>query len=527
MKTELIIVCGSVLGIATNCAAEYAPPRSLTQPSQVIRIGSPPYATEESDDTAVFQRAIDVVHEGGGGHVIVPAGEYHLNRVALKSEVHIIFEKGVKLHLSPDGRGKMNGWLFSLGRDGQYAENVSLTARSTWVDVYMPRDTQSVRLVVAADVNNFHISGFMIHDRRTVHSSLIFVWDGEEDGRSKLPKDGLIENIWAKNAHYGYGALQVHAGNCLHFRNILAVGGVAARLETGLTNMNLAAWGRKPGYIGLDDISLEDITSIYGQAALMTEPHTIRHGSVVARDIKADGSEFGVSICDGFVSRGKYFDSGQTVVDPNELSAGNFRSIRIDGVQANYRDDDIITRYPHYKYYPVELHDRIKKVESAYGEPGSRGPSIAAVYNGQANDPETTIANLQTRGYKYHPDIITKQDLFAGSLKEISTQPAIQDAPDLPWAGVDVAFLAPTIRKKVAQVGEPYRGDLARDVSYLGKADRRPVFTIIFGPDWLTVAADGSLGGTPSAAGEYFFTVKADMGAKGFDIAQLTILVEP
>lgn len=521
------IVCLWALGSSLNCAAEYAVPKSFTRPSKVIQLGGSKYNTDAADDTAVFQRAVDDLAARGGGQVVVPAGAYAFNGVSLKSEVHVLFEKGVELRLSPDQHGKMGGCLFLIGREGELTENISVTSREQWVDVYLPRDTKSARFAIFSDVDNFHVSGFMIHDQRTTHSSLIFVWAGEDRGRSQLPKNGLVENIWAKNAHYGYGALQVHAGNDLHFRNILAVGGVAARLETGLPPMNLAAWGKKPGYIGLNNITLEDITNINGQAALMSEPHTIRHGSFVAKDIKADGSEFAVSICGGFVSKGKYFTSGQTQVDPTELSAGNFESITVDGIQANYREADIVTRYAHFNYYPVEQHPRITQIEhSAFHEPCSRGPAIVAVFNGQADDPKTTVSNLIARNYPYTDDVMTEKDLYKGSLKQLSKQTKIKNAPDLPWAGVDVTFECPVIEMAVARVGHPYAETIANRASNKEKKDPL-VFTKLFGEDWLTVSANGLVEGIPPTSGDFAYTVKAVSADGSFDIAQLKITVAP
>lgn len=517
------LACLVFLGTAFTVCAAYRAPESFTHPATVIQLGCAKYATDQADDSAVFQRAIDDVAAQGGGHVIVPAGAYQLNGISLKSEAHLIFEKGVELRLSPDKRGRTGGWFFQGGRDDLYTENVSITARDQWVDVYLPRKTKSARLAVFSDIDNFHVSGFMIHDQRTTHSSLIFVWAGEDNGRSQLPKNGLVENIWAKNAHYGYGALQVHAGNDLHFRNILAVGGVAARLETGLPKMNLAAWGKEPGYIGLNNITLEDITSLNGQAALMSEPHTIRHGSFVAKDIKADGSEFAVSICSGFVSKGKYFESGQTQVDPTELSAGNFESIKVDNIQANYRADDIVTRYAHFRYYAEEEHPNITQIDhSDFHEPCSRGPAIVAVYNGQSDDPKTSITNLKAFGYPFHPDIITKKDLYQGSLRPLTKQTKIKNAPDLPWAGVDVQFEAPLIKRTGAWVRKKYSGSIASTAQRSGA--NKVVFTKLFGPDWLTVEPDGSLRGTPAKSGVQYFTIKAS-NAAGFDVAQLEIHV--
>lgn len=48
-------------------------------------------------------------------------------------------------------------------------------------------------------------------------------------------------------------------------------------------------------------------------------------------------------------------------------------------------------------------------------------------------------------GFQYHPAIISQKDRYAGSLKPLSQKPEIENAPDLPPAGTDVAFVGPLI----------------------------------------------------------------------------------
>ncbi|VGO18098.1 glycoside hydrolase family protein [Pontiella sulfatireligans] len=515
--------------IASCSYAAYMPPDSYTAPSTTIILGSSGYQMDADDDSLGFQKAIDDVHANGGGHVVVPAGEYRVTGLVLKSEVHLIFENGVSLHLPIEGPKKMSTIMFSIGAKGSRANNVSVSSRNEWAEIYLPLSEKGLRVAALSNVENFWISGLTIHDSRTVFSSLIFVWSGEEDGVALLPKHGLIENIVAKNAHYGYGALQVHAGNDLHFRNITAIGGVATRLETGLPQMNLAAFGKPRGYIGLDDIAVEDTTSVNGQAALMMEAHTVKHGTVVARDIKADGSEFAVHLSGGFVSKRKYTaDQKYMTIDPGELTPGDFESITIEGVTATYRDHDIVTRFVHFKDYPEELHGKITQIgRSLYGEPGSRGPSIAAVSIPDVNDPAVKVTHVTANGFKYHPDIISHKNQYTGSLQSLSKKAKIENAPDLPWAGADVAFDGPLLHKPSASMGKVYAGTLADTALYKGKSDKQLKYSKLFGPDWLSVSADGRLRGKPvrSDSGENIFTVKVDRGMSGFDIAKLHITV--
>lgn len=101
--------------------AAYTAPRSFLMPKLTAEIGSKQYRVAGPDDSAVFQHAIDDVHAAGGGRVVVPAGVYHVMNIELKSNVHVIFKRGVILH--PAANGDVN--LFKLGMTDAI-ENVSL-----------------------------------------------------------------------------------------------------------------------------------------------------------------------------------------------------------------------------------------------------------------------------------------------------------------------------------------------------------------------------------------------------------------
>ena len=53
-------------------------------------------------DTAAFQKALDTCAAAGGGTVIVPAGNYLLGSIELKSRTILLLEKGAHLLGSPD-----------------------------------------------------------------------------------------------------------------------------------------------------------------------------------------------------------------------------------------------------------------------------------------------------------------------------------------------------------------------------------------------------------------------------------------
>jgi Big-like domain-containing protein/fibronectin type III domain protein/reprolysin-like metallo-peptidase family M12B len=87
------------------------------------------------------------------------------------------------------------------------------------------------------------------------------------------------------------------------------------------------------------------------------------------------------------------------------------------------------------------------------------------------------------------------------------------------------AFTSDPISKPNATSGQAYSGSLSGSAS---DADADPLsFAKTGGPAWLTVAANGSLGGTPSASdqGSNSFTVSVSDGRGGSDTATLLINV--
>lgn len=381
---------------------------SYLYPKLTIEMGSAEYPVRSQDDSPMFQKAIDAVHAAGGGHVVVPPSEYRIMDIQMRSDVHVICKNGVIFH--PSGRaGKNKGVsVFNFGMEDAIT-NASLIGGEAGTVFDFTGMTRDLRAVTVGECDNFRVANLAINDNQTKFSSITLTWIGARDGVAQSARNGLIENITANNAHYGYGAIQAYSGENLTFRNIKSGGGVAVRLETGLIRMNRAQIG------GLFNILVEGAVSTNGQAALMLQPHTMKEGAVVARNISSDGSEFAVLIEKGFVSKERYGSQ-------SELTPGSFKSVTIDGVNAVYRDGPIVTRYVHFKYYPKELHPQIHPGSGK--EDSALGPSIAAVANMADARTEVSITNVTAKGFKYRPDIMTSADLLEGSLKDLGHRSA-------------------------------------------------------------------------------------------------------
>jgi arylsulfatase A-like enzyme len=97
-----------------------------------------------------------------------------------------------------------------------------------------------------------------------------------------------------------------------------------------------------------------------------------------------------------------------------------------------------------------------------------------------------------------------------------------------PAANQAPAFAADPVVKAAAVENTPYSATLAGDASD-PDAGQTLAFSLISGPPWLAVAADGTLSGTPSSAdlGANVFTIRVTDPLGAYDEAQLSLTVNP
>jgi hypothetical protein len=99
------------------------------------------------------------------------------------------------------------------------------------------------------------------------------------------------------------------------------------------------------------------------------------------------------------------------------------------------------------------------------------------------------------------------------------TVAAVNDAP---------VFLTDPVTRESALEGEPYTGTSLAGTAVDADAGDALSYSKVAGPGWLSIAADGTLSGTPpeGSAGSQSFTIRATDLAGAFDEAQLTFTVE-
>lgn len=344
-------------------------------------------------DSEKLQKAIDDVSKSGGGMIYIPSGEYKLGNIELKSNVHLEIVKDAVIipYVTKPGKSLT---IFSL--DGNIS-NVSIQGKGGKFSVKLETYVPGVTVFRFGSMNNFMLSYFIVFDQLTKFSSLAFGISKNEDGTYTRPKNGLIKNGDTKNALYGYGLVQIQAGENLLFENISCTGGATLRIETGLASMNDLQIG------GVDKIYGRNILCTDGNAGAMISPHAMHNGSVDIDGVTTTNCGFGVRVDNGFIAM-KY-------KNPN-LTAGTFSKVVVKNVKATFGTTAQI-KPKHYKYIPVYREKYITK-KSVDGNESFIGPSITAVLNDvKTYASAVQISNVVADGFLCQKPIITEADVHS------------------------------------------------------------------------------------------------------------------
>lgn len=336
------------------------------------------------DDSENFQEAIDALNKKGGGVLRVENGTYYLAGVHMKTGVHIRIRPGVvfkpveqrtdmfttpKYYTDPEEEHVNN---FSIvGEDGKFLVDMSDGYDRSW------RSFVSVR-----SGYNFRLANFVIEDSFTPLSSLTLgpVVDSDVDLSDEehpvfaSPNSGIVENIDVINEHFGYGLIQIQAGQKILFRDLTGIGGVTLRLETGLNSLQLLD-KKSPR---LEDIYARNISCVDGHSAVAISPHTIRQGIVDVRGVYSYSCAYAVTIGAGFVGTRPGQQDPERGLTPGWFDPGSV----VEDVIAVFGQNAMLkTQY--FKNIPCELRGERKDGMGIVSWRGSSkihiGPSAAAV----------------------------------------------------------------------------------------------------------------------------------------------------
>ncbi|OEK08991.1 hypothetical protein A8C32_13925 [Flavivirga aquatica] len=249
-----------------------------------------------------------------GGRVILNAGTYVVDKINLKSNVHIVLKQGVVLRANQTDTSKKNvvKVVFGIGR-GENLVNVSIVGEGKGKNrpkIKYIRESERMkggsRAFSIGRVFNLFIQNIVIQDDQTRFSGIAFGFKKGNITKSGRATNVTIDNVQQINASYGYGLVQANAGANMLFSNLTCSGGVTARIETdNRFNPNIR--------VGVDNIQIKNVTNIKGKAAVYLKPHSIQNGKVVVDGAFSFGSQFAVEIREGTSGTTGTFASGTSI----------------------------------------------------------------------------------------------------------------------------------------------------------------------------------------------------------------------
>lgn len=371
--------------------------------------------TDDKNDSAELQKAIDKMFSKGGGILHLPKGTYYLGNVSLKSNVHLeIAEKATLIPPLPSplpqtGKKKKTTKsspsviMFKVGDSSPTVENISLKGLGDGFNIDISKSgINRVRVIQLLNTDNFYVGNFTVSEAESTYSS-ITTHPTLYDGEFHSPKNGVIENISVYGAHYGYGVTQIKGGTNILFQNLHGDGGVALRLETGSNGELDNAFEGQMGNLFARNISCKN-----GNAAVMISPHSRVIGEVDISGVTDLSCGFAVRAAAGYVAK-------KTAHIPG-LKPGIFAPSAVRDISAVYGMKAQL-KPKHFIYLPCEERSKVTSVEnkSGNGKELFIGPSIAAVVdtaNGhQAGNYKLDIQNVEASGFEKQPkDILLASD---------------------------------------------------------------------------------------------------------------------
>lgn len=352
----------------------------------------------KDNQSETLQNAIDEVSEKGGGKLILPKGTYRLSGIYLKSDVHLLIEKDTVIRpYWPTGTKTV---VFTLGvskdTEEEYIENVSIRGLGgKFIVDYSDRGSvegEGIRTINSRQVKNFLISDIHIKDSFTTYCAVIFTPAKDEDARTRAifrPTDGLVRNLQSTNSSPGYGLVQMHAGDDIHFENLKAFGGgVTFRLETGAGGHNG----------GIHNITAKNLYCENGSTAVLLGPHKAQNGVVRIDGVTVKSCAFAVTMGPGYVeTRNRGDKTYKPGVFADRTTVRNIHAIFGTNAAVSLKG---LAKVPeeYLKELRFDENDRVLK--------RVRGPSIGVVRNGTAGSWNPIIENVTSEGFKYNQGIM-------------------------------------------------------------------------------------------------------------------------
>ena len=368
-----------------------------------------------SNQSAILQKAIDDLSAKGGGRLIVPTGTYRLAGVRLKSNIHLLIEKGTVIKpywpkgtktvvFNMDAERPANKKKMTPEQERAYIENVSIRGLGgRFVVDYSdrePRKGEGIRAVLCKMVKNFLIADLDVKDNFTTYCGITLTplqtKRESKDWPVSRATDGTVRNCRIFNASPGYGLTQLHGAQSVHFEDIYAKGGVTLRLETGAVGDKTAVY----------DITARNVVNEDGRCAVMLGPHSAMNGVVKVDGVLARSSTYAVTMGKGGVKAAE-LKHNPDATDGIFAEGSYVKNIHaVFGTTAQIKTHAMMS-IPEEYYDDLELRWFSKFFE---------GPSIGAVKDSTEGHYHVIIENVTLEGFKYNNDkeILTPKDARPG-----------------------------------------------------------------------------------------------------------------
>lgn len=379
---------------------------------------SPADITQGYIDKALVN-AINSVHKKGGGIVTIKTGDYKVKETAfLLSNVHIHIEPNVHFYMDDAGlvfhatstttnKPIENFSIVGLGRDksNEQGKDERFTTHFLFNNAKHKKKNKKNVFLKLGYTTNFKIANINIIDGFTDTSSIVLAGEVDfidiiaeqkslatqskskkaKNGKTKKVKygrtnlirkvygvssKGIIENIHNENGSYGYGLIQMQAGNNIVYRDLTGSGGATLRLESGLNvNQLFRSVGTPPIYtiegLGLpltvdnqpkiDNVYGHNIHCVNGHAAFTMSPHTVKQGKVFLSKIRSKSCEAGGEIGKGFINNFAREEKAGIPVSSFGIEKGSYSSeSTITDLVAEFGQFSQV-KSKNFKYIPCDL----------------------------------------------------------------------------------------------------------------------------------------------------------------------------
>ena len=421
MRSTPWVVCCFLLLATTNVSAKYT---ETMDPGGLTKNLVSDYGLVDDNATAnqssKLQKAINDIAAVGGGRLILPRGTYRLANVYLKSNVHLLIEKDTVIKpVWPEGT-KTVVFLMDAepptnrkgakNREREFIENVSIRGLGgRFIVDYSDRqrrEGEGIRAVLCRMVKNFLISDLDVKDNFTVYCGVTMTptrtkTRNVEDWEVSRATDGTMRNCRIFNASPGYGLVQLHGAQSLHFEDLYARGGVTLRLETGAVGEHTAVY----------DITGKNILCENGRCGVMLGPHSAVNGVVRVDGVRTTSCTHAVQAGMGGVKESELERNPNA--KPGSFAEGtSIRNIHaIFGMQAQIKKHSMLD-------IPEEYYDDLKLWDD---DKFFTGPSIGAVKDATEGNYEVIIENVTQQGFTHnvHKPILTPQDTRPGRWAQV------------------------------------------------------------------------------------------------------------